>query len=33
MIRLTLQRENSGGLCGVWVVIAKKPKAERKLLE
>lgn len=33
MIRFMIQRENSCGLCGVWIVIAEKPKAERRLLE
>lgn len=33
MIRFMIQKENSRGLCGAWIVIAEKLKAERRLLE
>lgn len=32
-ISFMIQRENSCGLCGVWIAIAEKLKAERRLLE
>lgn len=33
VVSFVIQRENSCGLWGVWIVIAEKLKAERRLLE